>query len=469
VALQRNERGESVAVIVTGNDISERKRTEEALRVSEERYALAMAASDDGLWDVDFIARSVFLSARARELAGLLPGAEIVPLDEFVALLPLHPNDVARRQAAMQAHLAGNAPAYVGEFRLRQLDGVYCWRRISGICVRDANGAPLPWAGSISDIDARKRAEDALRVSEERYALAMEAAADGHMDWNFLTGDFYISPRMLQIVGHPPDATFADHADWVARFPFHPEDRKRWETAIAAHFAGREAIFKMDLRIVVNGEMRWLAFNFIATREPAAKVVRWTGSITDLTDAKRDVATVIEYIPGLVAILTPAGEVDAVNDQLAEYCGQPLEAMKQWGTNGTVHAEDCRTSQSSSCARYRRASPTTSRRGSGDSTACTAGTWSAGTRPATRRARSCVGTSCFPTSTIANAPRRRCARVRNATSGVMLAAEAGFWEWDVPADKVYISPKLLEMTGFPPGTEFASRSDFSARAPFLSR
>jgi PAS domain S-box-containing protein len=48
----------------------------------------------------------------------------------------------------------------------------------------------------------------------------------------------------------------------------------------------------------------------------------------------------VHTIPGLVAILTPAGEVDVVNHELVEYCGQPLEAMKQWGTNGTVHVDD---------------------------------------------------------------------------------------------------------------------------------
>ena len=186
----------------------------------------------------------------------------------------------------------------------------------------------------------RAQSMDALRQSEERYALAMEAAADGHTDWNLVTGEFYISPRLLSIVGHAPDATFADRADWVHRFPFHPEDRLRWNAAIAAHFAGREAKFRGDYRIVVNGETRWLAFNFIATRDTTGNVVRWTGSIADVNDAKRDIATVLDAIPGLVAILTPAGEVDVVNHELVEYCGQPVEAMRQWGTNGTVHFDD---------------------------------------------------------------------------------------------------------------------------------
>jgi PAS domain S-box-containing protein len=59
-----------------------------------------------------------------------------------------------------------------------------------------------------------------------------------------------------------------------------------------------------------------------------------------LRDSERESGLIVDTIPGLVAILTPGGEVDVVNNQLVEYCGQPLEAMKQWGTNGTVHSED---------------------------------------------------------------------------------------------------------------------------------
>jgi PAS domain S-box-containing protein len=55
---------------------------------------------------------------------------------------------------------------------------------------------------------------------------------------------------------------------------------------------------------------------------------------------ERESRAIVDTIPGLVAILTAAGEVDVVNQELVEYCGQPLDAMKQWGTNGTVHLDD---------------------------------------------------------------------------------------------------------------------------------
>src|SRR5262245_52370909 len=133
----------------------------------------------------------------------------------------------------------------------------------------------------------RRSVEAALRQSAQRYALAMEAAGDGHTDWDLVSGEFYISPRLLEIVGHPADAVFADRADWVRRFPFHPEDRPKWEAAVAGHHAGRESHFKMELRIVVRGEVRWTSFHFLSTRDADGRPIRWTGSIGDITEQKR--------------------------------------------------------------------------------------------------------------------------------------------------------------------------------------
>jgi PAS domain S-box-containing protein len=59
-----------------------------------------------------------------------------------------------------------------------------------------------------------------------------------------------------------------------------------------------------------------------------------------LRESERELRLIVNTIPGLVAILTPDGKVDVINDPLAEYAGQPLDGMREWGTNGTVHPED---------------------------------------------------------------------------------------------------------------------------------
>ena len=277
--------GKATRMLAAMFDITDRKQAEEALRESQERYSLAVAGSDDGVWDADFSARNMFVSARARELAGMPTAAEHVPLDLWFAELPVHPEDRPRRDAAMQDHLAGRTPAYIGEFRLRQPDGMYRWRRIHGLCMRDADGNPRRMAGSISDIDARKCAEDALRESENRYERAMLASKAGLWDWDVASDEFYASPRLLELTGFAPGTTFSGREDFIRRAPFQSEDREKYERAVRELFAGGGSQLVMELRF--DGEVRWAHLDGMCFRDHAGKLLRWTGSVTDISERKR--------------------------------------------------------------------------------------------------------------------------------------------------------------------------------------
>src|SRR5262249_1844123 len=227
-------------------------------------------------WDIDFVGRSVYLSARTRELCGFLPGPDVIPLEGYFEALPIHPEDRPRRDAAVQAHLAGKAPVYEGDFRLLQPDGVYRWRHVHGMCVRDADGKPLRMAGSISDVDARRRAEDALRESEERYERAMDSSGVGYWDWIPALDKVYTSPRMLEIFGFAPGTTFAGRSDFLARTPFHADDRPLMTRRYQEHIAGKTARADVEVRFSRDGETRWVYLTGMATRDPSGVMVRWT-------------------------------------------------------------------------------------------------------------------------------------------------------------------------------------------------
>ena len=186
----------------------------------------------------------------------------------------------------MAAHMAGREAKFRMDVRII-VRGEIRWVAFTFVSRRDASGKPVRWTGSSTDITERKRAAEALRLSDERYAFAMEAAEAGHSDWNLETGQFYISPRLLEICGHPPGTRFANREDWVRRTPFHPEDRPRWAAAVAAHMAGRESKFRMDVRLIVRGEIRWAGLTFVSRRDASGKPVRWTGTSTDITERKR--------------------------------------------------------------------------------------------------------------------------------------------------------------------------------------
>ena len=96
--------------------------------------------------------------------------------------------------------------------------------------------AALRWFRKLA---ARERPEPEHRelLSEQRYALVMEASEEGFWDWMVATDDFYASPRMLELYGFPPGTIFAGRDDFLARFPFHPEDRPKWQVTASLAFA----------------------------------------------------------------------------------------------------------------------------------------------------------------------------------------------------------------------------------------
>jgi len=275
----------SLAGLAVGGWSFRRRRVEAALRLSEERHARAMEGSDAGHWDWNMVTDEMFVSERAREMLALPSGTLPTSRTEIMELVPQHPDDRAGMNEKVQAGI--RAGIHVREYRVIPQAGSVRWLRSRGKVYKDAGGAAIRMTGSLTDITESMEALEKLRNSEQRYALAMEAAGDGHTDWDLVSGEFYISPRLLEIVGHAPGASFGDRADWVRRFPFHPEDRPKWEAAIAAHFAGQESHFKMELRIVVRGEVRWTSFHFLSMRDAAGTPIRWTGSIGDITERKR--------------------------------------------------------------------------------------------------------------------------------------------------------------------------------------
>jgi PAS domain S-box-containing protein len=258
------------------------------LQRSQERFALAVAGSDDGIWDFDFVSRRVFGSSRARELSGLKPGSEMTPMDEWFADLPIHPDDAALRLQAIEDHLAGRTPAYEGEYRIRQLDGTYRWRRVHGLCVRDETGKPLRMAGSITDIDARKRAEEALRASEERFALAVAGSNDGIIDWDIVNDRIYTSPRAMEILDVEGSATVRTFEQWRHLLRVHPDDRAVVHENFEAFLKGDAHLRDVEHRILLrSGGVRWVRHRHICVRDASGRAVRLTGSTSDIDAQKR--------------------------------------------------------------------------------------------------------------------------------------------------------------------------------------
>jgi PAS domain S-box-containing protein len=194
------------------------------------------------------------------------------------------------------------------------------------------------------EIAERRRTEQALRANELNFQLTVDSIPGMVHTMTATGGVEFVNHQILDYFGK----TLEELNDWSVLV--HPDDRARiidlWTRSVAtgAPYDAEHRVLRAD------GTYGWLHSRGLPLRDISGSIVRWYNLLTDIDERKRteealreserESRLIVDTIPGLVAMLTPAGEVDFVNHQLVEYCGQPLEAMKQWGTNGTVHSED---------------------------------------------------------------------------------------------------------------------------------
>ena len=181
-------------------DITERKRTEAALRESEERLSSRSPVHRRACGTGTSRPAHVVYSARWKQMLGY-EDDEIEPHVSAWERL-LHPDDQPRADA-LNDSVARGERTYEAEFRLRHKDGTTCMSSRAGCPVRREPGGPVVRiVGTHLDLTERKRAEAALRESEERLTLAFAGAQEGVWDWNLETGAVVYSPHWKQMLGY---------------------------------------------------------------------------------------------------------------------------------------------------------------------------------------------------------------------------------------------------------------------------
>jgi diguanylate cyclase (GGDEF)-like protein/PAS domain S-box-containing protein len=132
---------------------------------------------------------------------------------------------------------------------------------------------------------SHKKAQEALRESEERYALAARGANDGLWDWNLVTGAVYFSPRWKAMLGFREDEIEDRLGEWLDRI--HDADRERVKEEIAAHQRGLTPHFESEHRLLhKDGSFRWMLSRGLAVHDATGKALRMAGSQTDITERK---------------------------------------------------------------------------------------------------------------------------------------------------------------------------------------
>jgi PAS domain S-box-containing protein len=192
--------------IVTGiiRDISERKQAKETLRRQSDRLNAVMESGEMAWWEMEMPSGNVNFNRKKTDMLGF----EFEDFNHFSDFMKLvHPEDYESTMQAMKDYLQGKRDIYRVEYRIKTADGTYCWfRDIGGTTLRNDDGSPARITGLVENITYRKKTEDALRESDEKYRLIADNVSDVIWILDITTGKFkYVSPSVEKLRGFSVD------------------------------------------------------------------------------------------------------------------------------------------------------------------------------------------------------------------------------------------------------------------------
>ncbi|MDX2183503.1 MAG: PAS domain-containing protein [Gemmatimonadaceae bacterium] len=272
---------ESLRWVASIFDISKQRAAEQALARSQERLALAVRGSTDGVFDWDLTSDEVFLSPRGSAMMGVGVEGFSGASDRLVA--QIHPDDYAGLRARIVEHFKQGVP-FVIELRVRDGVGGWRWIQFRGEARRGSDGRAERMAGTVTDIHRGKEVEIALRVSEERYALAVRATSDGIYEFEEGATDVWISARAAELF-EVPEASAGGRVTMTRIVQgFAPGDLERQREIFFRQVAAGEPYDLRVPRTKRSGEVQWIRVRGFAVEDAVTRRRKFVGNIADITE-----------------------------------------------------------------------------------------------------------------------------------------------------------------------------------------
>lgn len=279
----RDADGRIVGITGASLDITERKRMEETVRAGERRFKAVFDLAPIGISLVDGERHVTDINPALARIAQVEPGPEAeaafrnrryIRRDGTPMPPETWPSSVALRERRTEKDV---------EIGIVVNDRDVRWVQVS------ATPLELPDTRAVvitQDITERRRAEEALRATEERLRLTLEATRDGIWDWNVRTGLAYLSPRYYEVTGYRADEVTADFAFF--RRLVHPDDFPGAWKAMEDHLAGRTDQSVFDFRLIrKDGSLAWmLGRGRVVERDATGAAIRMVGTISSIDDRK---------------------------------------------------------------------------------------------------------------------------------------------------------------------------------------
>ncbi|MDA8407646.1 MAG: PAS domain S-box protein [Deltaproteobacteria bacterium] len=277
-----DSQGRIIGVIGIFEDITERKQVELALRESEQRLGLALEGGALGLWDWNLKTGLGVWSDRTIRMLGY----EVGELDAHIRTWKraVHPDDWENVSEVLNRHLSGRLPFYEAEYRMRTKSGEWKWIQDHGKVVEyDKEGRPQRMTGTTIDVTERKKAEEELRKSEEKYRRLIENAYDIVYTTNPGGRFTFANPACVQHIRYSQEELIGRNY-----LEFIPEAYRR----DISRFYGRQFVKKISDTyyefpfVTKSGETRWYGQKTQLLMEKDT-IVGFQSIARDITDRKK--------------------------------------------------------------------------------------------------------------------------------------------------------------------------------------
>jgi PAS domain S-box-containing protein len=271
--------GAVVQVAGSSRDITDRKRAEQRLRDSEQRFRFASDAVNGIIYEHDLQTGSVERSRGLYEVLGY--HTDEVPATFAWWLEQIHPDD---RDILLGFDTDSDHNSRVSDYRVRHNDGRWLHVEDRSVVMKDGGGNPVKRIGCTTDVTERKRAEQELRSHKEHLELAQSAGRIGTFEWDISTGAVRWSPVAEDLYGLPPGGFGGTYENW--KEALHPDDRDRAETHLSGAVLDRKEL-RTEFRIVRPDQTtRWIAARGTVFYDDQRQPLRMIGVHLDITASK---------------------------------------------------------------------------------------------------------------------------------------------------------------------------------------
>jgi PAS domain S-box-containing protein len=312
-----------------GRDVTARRRAEDALRDSEERFRAIFNEAGTGISLMDLTGGLRTECNRALQTMLRCGPHDLADLETFDRLT--HESERERDALLHRELREGKRDVLRQEKHFVLPDGTDAWANAIFTLLRDAQGRPKYVIGMHEDITERKRAEAALREGQRRYALATSAGSVSVWDWNVDTDELYVDPLLKTLLGFDAGEIANSSDDWARLV--HPDDLDGLQSQLRDHVEGRALAFDVEFRMLhKDGSVRWFLARAAVIRDTDRQPRRVIGTTTDITVRRQAEEELREARIELAhaARVSALGELSA---SIAHELGQPLAAIL-----GNAHA-----------------------------------------------------------------------------------------------------------------------------------